>query len=402
MSESGFPGAHIAIVDPKTGRSTNAFWRLLELLWQRTGGFSDILDELAQKDADLFALINSLEVNTQNNARAGMITRRKLEGSEDIDAAFQEIGAIRGIVQSRVPLNDEIDYGERVEEVLRLVIGNQPDEEDFSITIEDEGTSLTSRAKVINFAGAGVTATANGSEVTVTISGGTGGGGAVDSVFGRTGAVVAVSGDYDADQVDYDNASSGLTATDTQGAIDEIAGASGGGAWEAIETVTVTTAGSIDVAFPAGYDAYQIVLDTHLNTNNESLLARITDDAFVSVEQGASDYRFWWALERSASNAYAEFTFADDAQDFIRLMSGTGNQSDEFQFLRIFVYSPRNSARRTLMTWDGVVEDQGNLLNKLRGFGAYQTVSAVNGIRFFPGAGNMDATARVFGLSTPS
>lgn len=46
--------------------------------------------------------------------------------------------------------------------------------------------------------------------------------GAVTSVFGRTGAIVAVDGDYDADQVDYDNTTSGLTATDVQAAIDEV------------------------------------------------------------------------------------------------------------------------------------------------------------------------------------
>ena len=51
---------------------------------------------------------------------------------------------------------------------------------------------------------------------------GGGGGGAVDSVFGRTGVVAAAASDYDADQVDYDNATSGLTAADVQAAIDEI------------------------------------------------------------------------------------------------------------------------------------------------------------------------------------
>ena len=50
----------------------------------------------------------------------------------------------------------------------------------------------------------------------------------VDSVFGRTGAVVAVAGDYTAAEVDYDNSTSGLSATEVQAAIDEIvAGASG-------------------------------------------------------------------------------------------------------------------------------------------------------------------------------
>jgi hypothetical protein len=49
-----------------------------------------------------------------------------------------------------------------------------------------------------------------------------GGSGAVDSVFGRTGVVVAQTSDYDAIQVDYDNSGSGLTATDVNAAIDEV------------------------------------------------------------------------------------------------------------------------------------------------------------------------------------
>ncbi|MFV2015783.1 MAG: hypothetical protein ACC656_10165, partial [Candidatus Heimdallarchaeota archaeon] len=44
----------------------------------------------------------------------------------------------------------------------------------------------------------------------------------VDSVFGRIGDIIAVAGDYDATQITYDNAGSGLAATDTQGAIDEV------------------------------------------------------------------------------------------------------------------------------------------------------------------------------------
>lgn len=46
----------------------------------------------------------------------------------------------------------------------------------------------------------------------------------VNSFNGRTGAVTAASSDYDAVQVDYNNATSGLTATNTQAAIDEVEG----------------------------------------------------------------------------------------------------------------------------------------------------------------------------------
>ena len=45
----------------------------------------------------------------------------------------------------------------------------------------------------------------------------------VYSFNGRTGAVLPATSDYDADQVDYDNTTSGLTATDVQAAIDEVA-----------------------------------------------------------------------------------------------------------------------------------------------------------------------------------
>lgn len=44
----------------------------------------------------------------------------------------------------------------------------------------------------------------------------------VESFNTRTGAVVPAASDYDADQIDYDNATSGLTATDAQAAIDEV------------------------------------------------------------------------------------------------------------------------------------------------------------------------------------
>ena len=59
----------------------------------------------------------------------------------------------------------------------------------------------------------------------------TGGGVAgVDSFNGRTGIVTAANGDYQASQISYDNDTSGLTSTNVQGAIDELAAAVSTGA----------------------------------------------------------------------------------------------------------------------------------------------------------------------------
>lgn len=47
--------------------------------------------------------------------------------------------------------------------------------------------------------------------------------GAIDSVFGRTGVVVAVAGDYDAAKIDFDPTNiDGVAATNVQGAIEEL------------------------------------------------------------------------------------------------------------------------------------------------------------------------------------
>ncbi len=71
------------------------------------------------------------------------------------------------------------------------------------VQFQDEGSNLgtSGTATTVNFTGSGVSASRTGDTVTVNVSGGGGGGGAVDSVFGRTGVVVAASGDYTTTQV---------------------------------------------------------------------------------------------------------------------------------------------------------------------------------------------------------
>ena len=49
-------------------------------------------------------------------------------------------------------------------------------------------------------------------------------GGGVTTFNGRSGVVVPLASDYDANQIDYDNTTSGLVSTDAQAAIDEVAG----------------------------------------------------------------------------------------------------------------------------------------------------------------------------------
>lgn len=84
----------------------------------------------------------------------------------------------------------------------------------------------------------------------------------VTSFNTRQGDVTPAASDYDADQVDYDNATSGLTATNVQDAVDEVA-ASIADHWVDLGTMTTTgtqTLGEL-TNVPAGCDEIVIILD---------------------------------------------------------------------------------------------------------------------------------------------
>ena len=95
-----------------------------------------------------------------------------------------------------------------------------------SVTVHlSDGTVPPTGAYII---GAEVLAVINSSLVTLMI-GMTPPAQGVTSFNSRTGAVVPTAGDYVAGDIDYDNTVSGLTATETQSAIDELAGMIGTG-----------------------------------------------------------------------------------------------------------------------------------------------------------------------------
>lgn len=119
------------------------------------------------------------------------------------------------------------------------------------LSIQDEGVSLTSSPTLMNFVGSSVEATQPVTDqITVTIN---------DEVTfltqaqydllsipeqndGVYGIVADDQGLIAAGNVSYSNGTSGLTATDVQGAIDEVAAQGGGGATQLVELTDVNTA----------------------------------------------------------------------------------------------------------------------------------------------------------------
>lgn len=99
MTEAGFPSSSIAIVDPKTGLSTNAFWRVLELIWRRSGGADDIAELLQQEGINVRALaqtgvddaFTAQETAETAQDKAEEVEQRAVNPLYELDYVDQEI-----------------------------------------------------------------------------------------------------------------------------------------------------------------------------------------------------------------------------------------------------------------------------------------------------------------------
>ena len=97
----------------------------------------------------------------------------------------------------------------------------------------------------------------------------------VYSFNGRTGAVSPATSDYDADQIDYDNTTSGLTATDVQAAIDEVAS-------EKANKVSSATSGHL-----AGLDGNGNLTDSGVVASN--VIEKVTTATGLLKDDGTVD-----------------------------------------------------------------------------------------------------------------
>jgi len=126
----------------------------------------------------------------------------------------------------------------------------------------------------------------------------------VNSFNSRTGAVTPAASDYDANQIDYDNTTSGLAATDAQAAIDEVDGdldthvaASSGvhgvtGSVVGTSDAQVLTNKDIDGGTASDTSRITVPKNTKANldglTRKEATIVYATDEAKAYIDDGTS------------------------------------------------------------------------------------------------------------------
>lgn len=255
------------------------------------------------------------------------------------------------------------------------------------VDIEEEGSAVAT-ATVLNFIGASVTAAdAGGGEVTITIDP------PVDTVFGRTGTVVAAASDYDADQVDYDNSTSGLTATDVQAAIDEVATTE---MWRLVNTVTGSGVASLDVPLSTGV-AYLIKGSLVPATDGVALYARTSDSGAYNA--GAADYS--WNHQRIFQGGTGWNNTTDSSDSEIEMsIAAIGNAAGEGVDIEVEIWNPSNAARRPAIKHSTMLHTTAADIVRYEGIGQRLNAEACDGVRFLMSSGNLSGTLYVYALGT--
>ena len=125
------------------------------------------------------------------------------------------------------------------------------------ITVQDEGTSLTTAATTLNFVGSGVTATGTGATKTITITGGGGGGGSGDAITDQDADThIKVEASADEDKIRFTTAGTERAMIDANG--DFIIGDPNGTTFYKLPTTRGTT-GQVPVLDANGNATFQTI-----------------------------------------------------------------------------------------------------------------------------------------------
>jgi len=178
-----------------------------------------------------------------------------------------------------------------------------------------------------------------------------------------------------------------------------MAGASG--ALQFQQTITATADVNVDLPLTTANAAgYEIVFacKTDAAGDTDQLTLQVTDDAFSTVESGASDYA--WNNVRFASNTLANAT--DEGEPLLRLLTNFGSTGIEQVAGRLFITMPHDANFKTEIAVKHTHNSGTPLITTETGSGFYQVESNVNGVRLTmdpaTGAPTITGTFHIFAL----
>jgi hypothetical protein len=213
-------------------------------------------------------------------------------------------------------------------------------------------------------------------------------------------------GDYlpaaisDAADVDYDNATSGLSADNVQGAIDEVEGrvdaleALSDAGLVLLNSGTISSSQStLDIELPPGYRAYKLMLDSFLPaTNDVSMLLRFSTNGGSTFV--ATGYRYAGrGIDHNAiSNDAVSSSATGIAISGLNGVAGgglTNVASETGLHSEVVIYRPAATGQYTRVRYDSVYNIADNRVGRISGGGDLPTAQDTDAIRVIPSSGNI-------------
>jgi hypothetical protein len=204
----------------------------------------------------------------------------------------------------------------------------------------------------------------------------------------------------DADEIDYDNSASGLSAETVQAAIDELA-----------DSVPPTSEGSvsaqatmdIDLAPFSACRGVRIYVDVIPATNQTALQMRFSTDDGATYDAAASNYKYTnnWSTSTGAvanSSGSTGATLITLGPNVGAGGNAIGNGAAEGAHFTVEIHKHTDATRKPFAYWAGFIYCDNDAAQVVNGSGLRNNAQDTTNVRFLMSSGNITGTYKVEGI----
>ena len=173
------------------------------------------------------------------------------------------------------------------------------------------------------------------------------------------------------------------------------------GALTLLSTVTAATSATMDIenTFSSTYDKYLIsVTGLFGDTDGQQLRMRLK---LGGTYVAGTSYIFYIMTSTSAGGAVTGTNESDaGGGNAVIIQNNLGNTSGASTSFNLYIQNPTSTTLKKLFYFDGAGLDSTAEVQLIRGSGANKNTTALTGVRFFMGGGNIQSgVARLYGIA---
>lgn len=170
------------------------------------------------------------------------------------------------------------------------------------------------------------------------------------------------------------------------------------GALVFLSSVTASSSATVDLetTFSSTYDAYIIIASGVISaTSGTSFNCRLK----LGGAYATSSYSYHSSITSASSASYSA-TASDTAAAQIVITSAMGNTTADSVNFTMTINNPSSTTNKKVVYWIGGSQDASTSLNRLAGAGSGNAITALTGVRFLAGSGNITSgTFRLYGIA---